>query len=213
MRNLNDAIFFSIFEKGFESLSTVLSHFILLVALYPDVQEKIFRELQAVFTSADEDVTNEKFEQLIYLDLVLKETMRFWTPVLYISRRVGKDIDIGSHTIPAGTNILTAINNLHFNKSFWGDDVNEFKPERFSPENYEKVPPYAYMPFSRGQRNCIGYKYALNAMKVTLTHFFRNFKASTTLKLEDITFEYVIVTKVLPGCLVSIQKRDFEEMA
>jgi cytochrome P450 len=105
---------------------------------------------------------------------------------------------------------LIPILHIHRNKTFWGDDADEFKPERFSPENFKKVHPYAYMPFSKGPRNCVGYKYAQNSLKVILAHFFRNFKASTTLKLEELDFEFLIVMKVQQGCKVSLSKRDFD---
>jgi len=92
----------------------------------------------------------------------------------------------------------------------WGDDADKFKPERFEPEKFEKIHPYAYLPFSRGPRNCIGYHYALNSLKVILAHFFRNFKVSTDLKIEDIEFEFLIISKVVQGYMVKLDKRDFK---
>jgi cytochrome P450 len=91
----------------------------------------------------------------------------------------------------------------------WGEDADEFKPERFEPENIKKVHPYAYLPFSKGPRNCVGLNYANNSLKVVLAHFFRRFKTSTTLKIEELEFEYVIVMKVAQGYNVSLEKRKF----
>jgi cytochrome P450 len=67
----------------------------LLLAFYPEVQDKIFEELQSVFSSVDEEVTEEHLKQLTYLDLVMKETMRFWTPVPHIARKLSKDMELG----------------------------------------------------------------------------------------------------------------------
>lgn len=115
----------------------------------------------------------------------------------------------GGYTIPKGTNIIFPIIHIHRNKAHWGEDADEFKPERFEPENIKNVHPYAYMPFSKGSRNCIGYKYAENSLKVVMAHFFRRFKASTALKMEDIEFGYTIVVKVTQGYFVTLEKRNF----
>lgn len=38
------------------------------------------------------------------------------------------------------------------NKKYWGDDADQFKPERFEPQNFEKVHPYAYIPFTGNKK-------------------------------------------------------------
>jgi len=63
----------------------------------------------------------------------------------------------GGYNIPRGTNILIFIWNIHRNKETWGSDAEEFKPERFLPEDFENIPTYAFIPFSRGPRVCIGF--------------------------------------------------------
>ena len=68
---------------------------ILLMAFHPEAQEKIFKELQEVFDSQDEEVTDEKIDKLFYMDLVIKESMRFWSPIGYIGRYVSKDLKLG----------------------------------------------------------------------------------------------------------------------
>ena len=181
------------------------------MAFHPNVQEKVFDELQEVFDSADEEVTEEKLSRLIYLEMVIKESMRFWQSVPFFARYLNKDMELGDHIIPAGSHFVVPVIHIHRDTKIWGSDADEFKPERFLPEHFSKIPSYGYMPFARGIRNCIGYKYAMKSMMVALSYFFRNYKVSTTLKLEDVEFEYVIVRKVVPGAMVSINKREFKK--
>ena len=100
---------------------------------------------------------------------------------------------------------------LHRNKKIWGEDAEEFKPERFSPENQSKLHSYAFLPFLRGQRNCVGVKYAMLAMKIVLVHFFRNFKVSTDASIKDVKFEYCVVTKVVGGYNMKVEKRNWKK--
>jgi cytochrome P450 len=58
--------------------------------------------------------------------------------------------------IPAGITLLINFYTLHRRKDIWGDDAEEFNPDHFLPENVEKRHPYSFLPFSGGQRNCIG---------------------------------------------------------
>jgi cytochrome P450 len=67
----------------------------LLLAFYPDVQDKIYEELQTVFMTADEEVTDEHLKQLIYMDLVIKEMLRFWPTVPHIARCLSQDMELG----------------------------------------------------------------------------------------------------------------------
>ena len=54
-------------------------------------------------------------------------------------------------TIPKGTNVSFLIDALHRVEEFW-EEPNEFRPERFSPENSKNRDPYSYIPFSVGEK-------------------------------------------------------------
>ena len=63
---------------------------------------------------------------------------------------VNQFITTEGRTIPKGTNIAFLIDALHRVEEFW-DEPNEFRPERFSPENSKNRDPYSYIPFSVGK--------------------------------------------------------------
>ena len=67
----------------------------------------------------------------------------------------------------------------------WGPDVDDFKPERFLPENADSLPPHAWRPFERGPRNCIGQELALTEMKVVLALTIREFDISAAFDESD----------------------------
>lgn len=61
----------------------------------------------------------------------------------------------GGYVLPKGVTIAMLIYGMHHNPQVY-PDPEEFKPERFFPENSVGRHPYAFIPFSAGPRNCIG---------------------------------------------------------
>ena len=181
-----------------------------MLALHQDVQEKVIQELEYVFDSIDQVTDNDMLNNLPYLEMVIKETMRFFPIAAFLGREATKDIKLKSCTIPAGANILINMLKVHRNPIYWSDDAHLFNPDRFMPENISKIHPYAYLPFSKGIRNCIGIKYAMNVMKVILTHILRNYKVTTSLKLEDLECKMSLTLQVVQGYMIKLEKRVFK---
>ncbi|XP_044752498.1 cytochrome P450 4c21-like isoform X2 [Coccinella septempunctata] len=138
---------------GYDVVSCALSFILYNLANNPDVQRKAFEE-QASLNSdvAFEQITISEINSMKYLEMVIKESMRMHTPVPFVARRVEEDVYYDDKLIPNGTTIILALYSLHHNpESFPEPEI--FNPTRFDANS--KVPPFAYLPFSAGQRNCI----------------------------------------------------------
>lgn len=108
--------------------------------------------------------------------------------------------------MPKGVCIILPQIEQHTDKNYWGDDVGEFKPERFLSENFEKVHPYVYIPFSRGPRMCPGYRYATMAMKIFLSKFLLKYRVTTPLTMQDISdCQLAIATRT--GFSIKVERR------
>lgn len=122
-----------------------------MLAMHQDIQEKAFDEVQQVMRQSNGDITDCELHKMQYLEMVIKETMRLF-PVLPIHARMATDdIKLENYTIPRGANIVISVFNAHRNPNNWGSDADKFIPERFLPDNFAKVHPYAFIPFSRGE--------------------------------------------------------------
>lgn len=58
-----------------------------------------------------------------------------------------------------GESVSVLLPQLHRDKDAWGEDADQFRPERFADP--AKVPNHAYKPIGNGERACIGMQFAL----------------------------------------------------
>jgi cytochrome P450 len=92
--------------------------------------------------------------------MVVQEALRLYPPAWMISRRAEQDDQIGGYANPAGTVVSLSPYVMHRHPGFW-PKPEVFDPERFSPEQIEGRPAYAYFPFGGGPRLCIGRDFAM----------------------------------------------------
>ncbi|XP_023169188.2 probable cytochrome P450 313a4 [Drosophila hydei] len=194
---------------AFETTANTVAYTLMLLAMFPMYQEKAFEEILSLFPdSGDFEVTYKDTQQMVYLDLIINESMRVMPPVPIVSRQTSEDVLLSSGVVvPKGVQIAINIFYLHRSKQIWGDDAETFNPEHFLPHNLQSKHPYAYIPFTKGIRNCIGWRYALISAKVTLAKLLRNFKFSTSFKFEDLYFVEDITIKLKTVPQLQVQRR------
>ncbi|KOB65655.1 Uncharacterized protein OBRU01_20678, partial [Operophtera brumata] len=115
-----------------------------MLSRHPEVQDKVYQELQEVFGDSDRPLTAKDLPRLKYLEAVVKETLRLYPPVPAVARKVETDVTLPSGlTLVPGCGVLFHIWALQRNPRYWGKDAEVFRPERF----YDSPPshPMAYM--------------------------------------------------------------------
>jgi len=113
--------------------------------------------------------------RLPYLMQVIKEAMRLYPPAWMIDRRTIADDEILGYRIKKGTLVLVSPYVSHRNPNFWPNPEG-FDPERFSPENEESRPRYAYFPFGGGPRQCIGNAFAMMEAQLIVAAVLQRFR-------------------------------------
>lgn len=74
-----------------------------------------------------------------------------------------------------GEQCLLFLTRAHLDPAVWGDDANEFKPERMLDEPFNKLPKNAWKPFGNGARACIGRPFAMQEAILAMAMLFQNF--------------------------------------
>lgn len=194
---------------GIGTSSITIYATLLMLAMHQDCQAAVLAELRTFFHAADSDVTYEDLPNLEYLERCIRETLRLFPPGPVIARLTTADIQLPSGTIPKGTTVVLDIMHLHRDPKIWGNNVGAFDPDRFLPENIAKRPPFSYIPFSAGQRNCIAMKYGLATVKITLAHLLRRYQFKSSLKMEEIRLKAHITLQIMNENPFTLEKRVF----
>ncbi|XP_023238533.1 cytochrome P450 3A29-like isoform X1 [Centruroides sculpturatus] len=160
---------------GFETTSTALSYCSLMLANFPEVQEKIRKEVNALMEE-EEELDYGSVQKLQYLDQVLKETLRLYPPIyLFVNREASDNVQYENIFIPKGMSIQVPVYWLHRDPNNW-ENPEEFRPERFAPENANKHNPLSWQPFGAGPRNCVGMRFAMMEAKLVLARLLQKYR-------------------------------------
>ncbi|GIY32256.1 cytochrome P450 3A21 [Caerostris darwini] len=165
------------FLAGYDTTASTLSFATYQLALNPEVQEKVYKEIVDALKETNGELTYEALQSMKYLDNVISETLRLFPPAIRSERQAEDDYELGDTgiTIPKGTIVTIPIYAIHRDPQRF-PDPKRFYPERFSGEEKANRDQYSYMPFGVGPRNCVGMRFALTEIKVCLAHVIANFK-------------------------------------
>lgn len=162
---------------GHETTSGALSFAVYYLLKHPEVLARAQAEVDALWGDADEpEPTYGDIGRLGYVRQVLNESLRLWpTAPAFGLAPVEDTVIAGKYAVRKGQTIIVVTPSLH-RDPVWGDNVELFDPERFSPERVEARPVHAFKPFGNGERACIGRQFALHEATMTLgllVHRFR----------------------------------------
>ncbi|CAL1697383.1 unnamed protein product [Somion occarium] len=197
-----------------DTTSNTLAQIMQTLATHPEAQEKLRTEILQARDEADGDISYDKLIALPYMDAVCRETLRLYPPSTFVSRETKKDVvmplsqpihgvdgqPIQEIPIPKDTSVVIGIRASNLNREIWGDDVREWKPERWL-EPLPKTVTEAHIPgvysnqmtFLGGGRSCLGFKFSQLEMKVVLSTLLESFRFSPSKVAKDVHWNLAAV--------------------
>ncbi|KAJ3376011.1 cytochrome P450-dit2 [Allomyces arbusculus] len=176
----SDTVIF--FVAGHDTTSNALTAAIYFLGRYPAVQERARAEvlsvLDDVHPTCPVDVfpylTNDQATRVPFLTAIIKETLRLYPSIAIIPPRVTTTtVTLRDGTsLPPGTRVVASTMALHRSPALWGDDADEFRPERFLEVDADKMHAgahgFKWVPFGAGQRVCLGQSFSIMEQRVVL---------------------------------------------
>jgi len=190
---------------GHETTSTAITWTLYELTKHPEIQKKLHEEVDNVL--GDKPVNSfDQVEQLKYLNMVMKESLRYYPPVPMVMRNVANDDILLNYKIPKNLMVVISPYAIHHNPKYY-DNPETFNPENFSEEKIKNRHPYAFIPFLTGERNCIGMKFAMLEFKVIMAMLFQKFEFSLVPN-QNITKRSAVTMRPFPEVLLTIKKRN-----
>ncbi len=156
---------------GHETTAVALFWALYLLAVTPDVQERVAKEAETLDLGPDSAA--EAFPRLVYTRAVVQEALRLYPPAFTLVRQARRADDAGGVVIPAGAIVFISPWVLHRHRRLWSE------PERFDPARFLPDAPapdrFAYLPFGIGPRVCIGAQFALTEATLVLAAMVQTF--------------------------------------
>lgn len=150
---------------GHETTARALAWTIYCLANSPRDRALVEAEIDRVL--AEEPPAKDWLNQMPLTRAAFEEAMRLYPPAPSINRAAIEDDRWNDVDIPAGVTVLMMPWTLHRHRLLW-DEPEAFMPERFWPENRDKIDRFQYLPFGAGPRICIGATFALQEAVIAL---------------------------------------------
>jgi len=172
---------------GTDTSASVLEWIMAEIVKNPRVMEKAQSEIREAFREK-ERIDESDVEELNYLKLVMKETLRLHPPVpLLLPRECSELSEVGGYEIPEKTRVMINAWSLGRDPEYWSDG-EKFVPERFEGNGVDfKGNNFEYVPFGAGRRMCPGMTFGVASIMLPLAlllfHF--NWELPNQMKAED----------------------------
>ncbi|XP_058772763.1 cytochrome P450 71D8-like [Vicia villosa] len=182
------AVIWDVFVAGTDTTATIIIWTMSELMKNPGARKKVQTELREAF-KGKKTIHESDLQDLSYLKLVMKETLRLHPPSpLLVPRESSELTIIDGYEIPKNTKVIINAWAVARDPEYW-NDAEMFIPERFDDSDVDfKGNNFEFIPFGAGRRICPGMSFGLASVMLPLAlllyHF--NWELPNEMKHEDL---------------------------
>jgi len=162
---------------GYDTTGMTLSYLAYAMSKNPEIQEKLQQEVDEAFEENNGELPDyNKIQSLPYLDMVIYETLRKFSPIGLNTRSCTEDYNLpGTDIVIKKDDLISfSVSGIHHDPELYSHP-DQFYPDHFSKEEKATRSPYAFQSFGQGPRSCIGMRFALLEAKMAILCTYRRF--------------------------------------
>ncbi|NXW01250.1 CP2J2 protein, partial [Fregetta grallaria] len=176
---------------GTETTSTTLLWALLYMVQYPEIQEKVQREIEAVLEPSHL-ISYEDRKKLPYTNAVIHEALRYSNITsVGVPRQCVRNTTLLGFHIEKGTLVLPNLHSVVYDPEHWATPW-KFNPNHFLDLDGNFVNKEAFLPFSAGHRVCLGEQMARVELFIFFTNLLRAFTFQLPEGVNEINLEYIL---------------------
>ncbi|KAF2177492.1 cytochrome P450 [Zopfia rhizophila CBS 207.26] len=203
---------------GRDTTACCLSWTLRLLVRHPRVMNRLRQEVSSVMRYSL-NPTREQIRKMPFLACIIKESLRLYPPVPLNNREAVRTTILPTGGGPDGNSPMLVrkgelvVFSQYVNsrrKNIYGLDADDFRPERWETGELDNVG-WAYFPFHRGPRQCLGEDFALMEVSYTIVRLLQTFQVielPVGEPIEPVGTERQRLTLVLSsadGCRVTVR--------
>ncbi len=189
------------FLAGHETSASALAWALYLMALYPEWQDRLAAEAQALDTCDFAVMGKLRLSRDVF-----RETLRLYPPVPMMVRENECPEQMRNRMVAKGSQLVLSPWHLHRHTRLW-DNPDGFDPARWHTENGNARQRNAYIPFSAGARVCPGAGFAMIEGPLILSRILRDYRISTGAGAAPVPVAHLTV-RAADGIRLRIERRE-----